>query len=70
MAIKSFTDFVNEELDHVRHKKVKHVEDHNPEDGKNKEAEDAAKEYLEDVEEECPRCGEHVEDCQCEEDDP
>ena len=27
MAIKSFTDFVNEELDHVRHKKVKHVED-------------------------------------------
>ena len=39
MAIKSFKDFINEELDHVRHKKVKHVEDHDPEDSANKEAE-------------------------------
>ena len=70
MAIKSFKDFITEELNHVRHKKVKHVEDHDPEDGKNKEAEDKAEEYLEDVEEDCPRCGEHVNDCQCEEDDP
>ena len=51
MAIKSFKDFITEELDHVRHKKVKHVEDHDPE-------------------EECPRCGEHADECQCEEDDP
>tara|TARA_Y100000385_G_scaffold9953_1_gene10315 strand:+ start:2333 stop:2620 length:288 start_codon:yes stop_codon:yes gene_type:complete len=70
MAIKSFKDFITEELNHVRHKKVKHVEDHNPEDGKNKEAEVKAEEYLEDVKEDCPRCGEHVNDCQCEEDDP
>jgi hypothetical protein len=70
MAIKSFKDFITEELNHVRHKKVKHVEDHNPEDGKNKEAEVKAEEYLEDVKEDCPRCGEHVNDCQCEKDDP
>ncbi len=27
MAIKSFKDFINEEVDQVRHKKVKHIED-------------------------------------------
>ena len=70
MAIKSFKDFINEELDNVRHKKVKHVEDHDPEDNVNKEAEANAEEYLQKVEEECPRCGENSDECQCEEDDP
>ena len=49
MAIKSFKDFITEELNHVRHKKVKHVEDHDPEDGVNKEVEADAKEYLQKV---------------------
>ena len=70
MAIKSFKAFVTEELSHVRHKKVKHVEDHDPEDSVNKEAEANAEEYLQKVEEECPRCGEHADECQCEGDDP
>jgi len=70
MDVKSFKEFVNEELDHVRHKKVKHVEDHDPEDGKNQKAEDEAEEYLQKVEEDCPRCGENVDNCICEEDDP
>ena len=70
MAIKSFKDFITEELNHVRDKKVKHVKDHDPEDSVNKEAEANAEEYLQKVEEECPRCGEHESDCQCDSDDP
>ncbi len=70
MSIKSFKDFITEELSHVRHKKVKHVEDHDPEEGMNKEAEKKAEEYLQKVEEECPRCGEIADECKCEEDDP
>lgn len=70
MAIKSFKAFITEDLDQVRHKKVNHIEDHDPEEGKNKEAEDNAEAYLQKVEEECPRCGEHAIDCKCEGDDP
>lgn len=70
MSIKSFKDFINEELGHVRHKKVKHVEDHDPKDSVNKEAEANAEEYLQKVEEECPRCGEPSDECKCEADDP
>jgi hypothetical protein len=70
MEIKSFKDFITEELDHVRHKKVNHVDDHDPEDESNPEAEQKAEEYLEDVEEECPRCGEREEDCKCADEDP
>ena len=70
MPIKSFKDFVSEGLDHVRHKKVKHIEDHDPNEGMDKDTEKKAEEYLDGEKDNCPRCGEHVEDCICEEDDP
>ena len=70
MPIKSFKDFVAEGLDHVRHKKVKHIEDHDPDEGVDKDTEKKAEAYLDKEKDNCPRCGEHIEDCQCEEDDP
>jgi len=70
MPIKSFKDFVNEGLGQVRHKKVDHVEDIDTKDGNNKKAEKKAEEYMDKVAEECPRCGEHLDDCKCEEQDP
>jgi hypothetical protein len=70
MALKSFKDFITEELSHVRHKKVDHVDDHDPKEPSNPDAEKKAEEYLEDVEEECPRCGEVDIDCKCEAEDP
>lgn len=70
MHIKSFKDFVLEGLDQVRHKKVKHLEDTEHDDGTDKDVEKKAEEYMDDEKDNCPRCGEHIEDCQCEEDDP
>ena len=70
MHIKSFKDFVLEGLDQVRDKKVKHLEDTEHDDGTDKDVEKKAEEYMDDEKDNCPRCGEHIEDCQCEEDDP
>lgn len=70
MSIKSFKEFVTEGLDQVRHKKVKHVEDIENKDNSSKDTEKKAEEYLDSISEECPRCGEHIDDCRCETDDP
>ena len=69
MAIKSFKDFITEELNHVRHKKVNDDEDKES-DGSDKELEKEAEDYLNKNSAECPRCGEDANDCKCEEDDP
>jgi|TARA_Y100000389_G_scaffold139097_1_gene136846 formamidopyrimidine-DNA glycosylase len=69
MSIKSFKDFINEDLEQVRDKKVKHLEDTDHKDGSNKELEKETEEYLDKIAEDCPRCGENIEDCLCEEDD-
>ncbi len=70
MSIKSFKDFVAEGLGSVRNKKVKHVEDTEIDDGSKKDVEKKAEEYLDKNSEDCPRCGEHVDDCKCQEEDP
>ena len=69
MAIKSFKDFITEELNHVRDKKVKHVDDTENDDGSNKKLEKETEDYLLKKDDSCPRCGESPDDCKCEEDD-
>ena len=69
MFIKPFKDFIAEGT--VKDKKPDHIEDiKKKEDGSNKELEKEVEEYLDDVHEECVRCGEHIEDCECAEKDP
>lgn len=71
MSIKSFKDFIAEGLGQVRDKKVKHTEDiESNDDGSSKEVEKKVNDYVDSVAEECVRCGEHIDDCKCESDDP
>ena len=70
MAIKKFNEFIAEGLGNVRDKKVKHTEEIEIDDKSDKKTEKEVEEYLDDVAEECPRCGEHVDDCKCQEEDP
>ena len=70
MSIKSFKDFITEELGHVRHKKVNHIDNDKKNDGSDKDLEKEAEDYLNKNAEDCPRCGEDTNDCKCEEEDP
>jgi hypothetical protein len=73
MFIKKYTEFLAE----VRDKTIIHAGDKehdsfkdNKNDGSDKELEKEVADELEDITENCPRCGEHISDCKCEEEDP
>lgn len=66
MFIKSYWSFITE----VRDKTPKHIEDYKPETEENVELEDEIADYIEEVDDLCPRCGELDKDCQCQEKDP
>jgi|TARA_R110000796_G_scaffold49034_1_gene117397 hypothetical protein len=73
MFIRNYKDFLLE----VRDKKYKAAgdkaeEDHKEGDhkGVNSELEKEINDELEQVAEDCPRCGEHIESCECAEEDP
>ena len=73
MFIKKYNEFLLE----VRDKKYKAAGDKAEKDHKdgnhngiNKELEKEINDELEQVAEDCPRCGEHIESCECAEEDP
>ena len=73
MFIRNYKDFLLE----VRDKKYKAAgdkaeKDHKEGDhkGVNAELEKEINDELEQVAEDCPRCGEHIESCECAEEDP
>jgi len=73
MFIKNYSEFLLE----VRDKKPKVAGEKTEKDHKdgnhkgiNKELEKEVNDELEAVAEECVRCGEHIESCKCEEEDP
>tara|TARA_B100000900_G_scaffold247130_1_gene210221 strand:+ start:307 stop:603 length:297 start_codon:yes stop_codon:yes gene_type:complete len=73
MFIKNYSEFLLE----VRDKKPKVAGEKTEKDhkdgnhkGVDKELEKKVNDELEAVEEECVRCGEHIESCKCEEEDP
>lgn len=73
MFIKKYNEFLLE----VRDKKYKAAGDKVDKDhkdgkhkGVDKELENEINDELEQVAEDCPRCGEHIESCKCEEEDP
>ena len=73
MFIRNYKDFLLE----VRDKKYKAAGDKAEEDhkkgnhkGANAELEKEINDELEKVAEDCPRCGEHIESCECAEEDP
>ena len=73
MFIKNYKEFLFEVRDKTPenagdkidkdHKEGNHV-------GSDKELEKQVEDELDDVSEDCPRCGEHIESCECEEKDP
>ena len=73
MFIKNYKDFLFEVRDKKHepagektendHKKGNH-------EGTDHELEKQVEDQLEDIAENCPRCGEHIESCKCEEEDP
>jgi hypothetical protein len=65
-----FARFLSEELDQTRHKAAKHIEDIETDNESDKKTEKDAQDYLDDKSDYCPRCSEHKDDCQCQEDDP
>ena len=73
MFIKKYNEFLLE----VRDKKYKAAGDKAEKDHKDgnhkgidKELEKEINDELEQVAEDCPRCGEHIESCECAEEDP
>jgi hypothetical protein len=72
MYIRTYADFLLE----VRDKKVDHAGDKEEKkfkdspDGSDKELEKKISDGLDKVEEECVRCGEHLDACKCPEEDP
>ena len=69
MFVKSFKDFIAESV--VKDKKPKHIEDIKKEDdGTDKDLEKKVKDEIKEIEEECARCGEHIDDCKCPDEDP
>jgi uncharacterized protein (UPF0212 family) len=65
--IHSFEVFVTEGQ---RHKPVDHIENIEIEDKSDKKTEKDAQDYVDDNVDYCPRCGEHVDDCDCASSDP
>jgi hypothetical protein len=65
--IKPFEHFLYEAQ---RDKPVDHVEDIEIKDKSNKKVEKDAQDYVADMVDYCPRCGEHVDDCECKSIDP
>lgn len=69
MFVKPFKDFIAENA--VKHPKPNHIEDiDKKDDGTNKELEKKVQDDLEEISEECVRCGEHIDDCTCPSEDP
>ncbi len=71
MYIRTYADFLLE----VRDKKVNHAGDKEDKNFKKNNGSDADLEKeiadeLEEVTEDCPRCGEHIDACKCETEDP
>jgi len=71
MYIRTYADFLLE----VRDKKINHAGDKEDKDfkknnGSDPELEKKIADELEAVTEECARCGEHIDACKCEEEDP
>tara|TARA_R110001592_G_scaffold66209_1_gene203096 strand:+ start:1297 stop:1587 length:291 start_codon:yes stop_codon:yes gene_type:complete len=71
MFIKKYKEFLLE----VRDKSVKHAGDKEEKafkdnDGSDKNLEKKIADELEDVTEDCVRCGEHISACKCESEDP
>tara|TARA_R100001163_G_C4953116_1_gene120051 strand:- start:151 stop:441 length:291 start_codon:yes stop_codon:yes gene_type:complete len=71
MFIKKYAEFLFE----VRDKKVNHAgdkeeKDFKKNDGSDKDLEKKIADELEEVTEECARCGEHLSTCKCPEEDP
>lgn len=62
-----FKNFITEAQ---RHKSVNHIENIKIKDKADKKTETDAQHYIEDNLEYCPRCGEHMKDCQCVSSDP
>ena len=69
MFIKSFSDFLYEKVK-IKDKTPDHIENYEPKEKKDKDLEDEVEEYMGDVEDLCPRCGEPEDECRCEEADP
>ena len=67
--IYSFNDFINE-TSMISDSDVRHIEDIKIDNDSNKDAESDAENYINNKSDECPRCGETTEDCECETDDP
>ena len=65
--IHTFDKFITEAQ---RHTPVDHIENIEVKDKSNKKVEKEIQDYIGDNIEICPRCGERMEDCQCESNDP
>jgi len=73
MFIKNYNEFLLEVRDKkpkVAGEKVEKDHKDGNHKGVNKELEKEVNDELEAVAEECVRCGEHIESCKCEEEDP
>jgi hypothetical protein len=57
ISIKKFADFINE-------KQIKPADD-GYQDNFDKDLESKVQDYIEKNSDNCPRCGEHMDDCQC-----
>jgi hypothetical protein len=68
MEILSFADFIAEKS--FTGDRPNHIEDIEIEDKHDDETEEEVEKYLDKKGETCPRCGEDIEDCTCEEEDP
>jgi hypothetical protein len=53
-----------------RHKPVNHIENTKLDDGSDIKSEEEIQKYVEDNADYCPRCSEHISDCQCDSKDP
>lgn len=67
MSIKKFKDFINE-YDSPELKTV-NVAGQKTNLKNDKKLDKEVEKYMDDIEEECPRCGERFEECRCENDD-
>ena len=69
MFIKNYREFLFEVRDKTPDKAGDKV-DKDHKDGNHKELEKEIADELEEITEDCPRCGEHIDACECAEKDP
>ena len=73
MFIKNYKEFLFEVRDKTPKALSDNIENFDKEGtrvGADKELEKQVKDELEDISEDCPRCGEHIDACECAEKDP